>query len=209
MMGTIIEMSGKRYGRLTVIGFSHLYNEREAMWKCRCDCGAIFVSRGTDIRNGHTNSCGCYMKERATEGKTTHGHSQTKTHRIWLGINQRCYDPNHHKYEIYGGRGIKVCDRWRGAGKFENFLADMGECPDGFSIDRHPDNNGNYEPKNCRWATSKQQNRNRRDNKIIDVFGNKMTLAEACERYGVGYQCAYKRIKRGWSIEKTLMEPQK
>jgi len=134
---------------------------------CVCDCGSFGLIRTGNLRNGVTASCGCLKRENFLKAVVIHGHSRIKsngglrvsqTYTVWQGIHARCTNPKHIGYKNYGGRGISVCGRWD---KFENFLADMGEKPEGLSIDRK-DNDGNYEPRNCRWATRLEQRHNSR-----------------------------------------------
>ena len=146
--------------------------------------------------------------------RVKHGHARTWTqgkvspeYAAWNAMRQRCRDPNSNSYHHYGGRGISVCERWDTS--FANFFADMGERPSvKHSLDRYPNNNGNYEPGNCRWATRKQQHRNERRNTVVRFRGKRVALSEAAEMAGLSYQAVWRRINRlGWSIAKALSEP--
>lgn len=148
--------AGAVFNRLTVIGRD--WERARVHWICRCRCGSEVSVQSTDLRSGHTKSCGCHRADVSRMRETTHGQSKTATYDIWAGMIGRCTNPNDSVWEYYGGRGIKVCRRWR---KFENFFADMGERPTGRSLDRKNNDQG-YSPGNCHWATKKQQANNRR-----------------------------------------------
>lgn len=161
-----MDISENKYAKLTVIKFSHVDKKtRRTFWLCKCDCGNTKIVCGILLKNGNTRSCGCLR----TYPKT-HGMSGTTEHNIWRGITSRCKNRNNKDYHLYGGRGITVCDRWC---DFENFLADMGKRPSKlFSIDRI-NNDGNYEPSNCRWATAKEQKANSRHHLCFIKSSNK------------------------------------
>ena len=153
------DLSGQRYGRLTVVGDTGRRDDSgRVIWRCRCECGNERDAVGRDLTAGRTTSCGCKKSERAKTAATTHGAKGTPEYRSWQSMLTRCTNPKYHRWDRYGGRGITVCDRWQ---TFENFLADMGARPAGTSLDRFPNPDGNYEPGNCRWATRQQQRSNR------------------------------------------------
>lgn len=191
-----VERFGQRFGRLVVLPEPPEIRvspkgSRFAYMTVRCDCGTVFKTYLGRLTCSKVFSCGCLGRERSSERykarNTTHGLAGTKTYKIWKGIVSRCTVPSASGYYRYGARGIKVCERWR---KFENFIDDMGECPEGMSIDRI-DNNGDYAPENCKWASIVEQSRNRCSNVFVVVEGKRMTLSEMSERLGFSYRKLY------------------
>lgn len=176
-MPAAVDLSGQRFGRLVVLRPVGLNRRGQRLWLCRCDCGSRHKSNTSDLRSGNTRSCGCLHTDQRRRlcaelasrrgGNPIHGKCYTPEYHVWRMMKNRCFNPRVARYEIYGGRGITVCERWL---TFANFYADMGPRPEGvsaggralFSIERI-DNDGNYEPGNCVWATSQQQSLNKRE----------------------------------------------
>ncbi|MCK6499065.1 MAG: hypothetical protein L6Q38_06245 [Nitrospira sp.] len=186
------------FGRWTVITEGRSRANGKRFLLCLCACGTKREVYEFDLRSGKSKSCGC------AERPVKHGKTDTRTHRIWRAMKTRCHNKNSSGFHKYGARGIKVCDRWL---NFEDFLSDMGEAPLGMSIERK-NNNGNYEPGNCIWATPKQQARNNRRNVTIHFCGRTQCLSAWCEGLGIPYGAAKQRIKKlGWSVERALTTP--
>ncbi len=173
---------GQRFGRLVVVKAIGLNRHNKRMWRCQCACGAMTTVVAGKLNGGRTSSCGCLRRETAQRlgrKNRTHGHAPpgaaTRTYRTWKTMRERCRNPHHHAYAQYGGRGITVCDRWD---DFAQFLADMGERPLNTSIERI-DNDGNYEPSNCRWASAKDQMLNRRGTqRLVDLDDRPISLRD-------------------------------
>jgi hypothetical protein len=195
---------GMRFGRWLVTDVTA--DNSSGLCRCRCDCGSIRVVSVSTLLLGRSKSCGCRRAIVSSEFNATHRMSKTATYRIWKGIHNRCNNPNVNGYANYGGRGIRVCDRWRES--FEAFMADMGECPSSrHSIDRI-DVNGHYEPSNCRWATSREQSRNTRVNCHIAANGQTRLLVEWSEVSGLSVSLIWARINRlGWSPDRAVSTP--
>jgi len=213
-MGKFIDLTGRVFGKLTVLSYAGKNKWRQALFECECNCPlkTIVTINGNNLRGGATKSCGCLQRKaiantgrlRVTHGASKKGH-RTKEYRCWNHIKGRCYNPNVLEYKNYGARGITMCDDWFDS--FESFLADIGYAPGPeYSIERI-NNNGNYEPSNCKWATSREQASNRRNRKDSTLIGNK-TLTQVCREKDLPYQTIHQRIKKyGWSIEDAINIP--
>ena len=193
MMGKVIDLTGRRFGRLIVVKNAERGKFKELRLICLCDCGNIKNVGRSHLLSGDIKSCGCLLME----FKKTHGMSKSRTYKTWEQMKIRCLNKNNHRYYDYGGRGIAVCDRWM---TFENFYHDMGKRPKGKSIDRL-DNCGNYEPDNCSWATPKEQLRNTRKNHMVTYRGATKCLAEWAEELEIKYSTLAKRLSRGHKVE--------
>lgn len=206
-MVRVIDLTGQTFGRWTVVRRSSNCRHGSSRWLCQCECGGEDIIHGTVLRDGRSRSCGFFQSEITAGRSRKHGHSHSgkisSTYHSWSGMRNRCNNPNDIKYPDYGGRGIRVCKRWS---DFRNFLADMGERPPGTTIERKKVN-GNYEPSNCRWATAKQQARNRRSTRRIKANGTSRCTAEWSELSGINASTIAYRIKTGWNAGKALTTP--
>lgn len=196
---------GTRYSKLTIVRDLGLIN-KYTMIVVQCDCGNERAVRYSALRNGSTKSCGiCPQMTHGYAGKAVWGTIKQKTYQTWSGIIRRCANPNQTGFEHYGGRGIKVCDRWMES--FENFLTDMGEPPSKRHSIERVDVNGNYEPSNCIWAMPDVQARNKRNVRQIEFNGRTMTIADWARELGFGERMIWMRLSYGWSVERTLTTP--
>jgi hypothetical protein len=197
------DYTGQKYGRLTVLNFSHR-TKSGYYWNVRCECGKEKAVNISSLKDGSSASCGCLHTEqlaaRNIENKK-HGYWGSRTYASWCAMKGRCYTPTDKNYPNYGARGITVYAEWLDS--FDNFLRDMGERPPNTTLDRI-NNNGNYEPGNCAWSTPRQQARNRRSNTLIEFNGEVKTISEWAEGLGITPDAIGHRIKNGWPPEKAV-----
>jgi hypothetical protein len=197
--------AGERIGPFVLIK----KDKGDVIWARCIHCGKErFVRKSNAAR---AKSCGCKTRDILRAARTKHGHSRHRghpsgspTYETWHSMKLRCENPNHSNFEHYGAQGVKVCERWQ---KFENFLADMGERPMGKTLDRYPNQEGNYEPGNCRWADATEQANNRRSNRHLTHDGKTMTIAEWAREIGINVDTLWNRVHAGWTIERALTEP--
>lgn len=204
-MPQLKDLTGMRYGRLTVIERTENQGKR-VMWRCLCECGTEIVTRGYNLTSGGSQSCGCYNRERSSQHHTKHGESHTRLHREWRKIKQRCTNKNNTRWSDYGGRGICVCQEWMDSYEAFRDWALANGYRDDLTIERR-DVNGNYCPENCCWATNQEQQHNRRNNHYITYNGETHTITEWARIYNMSENGLVHRILRGWEIERALTTP--
>lgn len=198
-----VNLRGQKFGRWNIVdrvadinGYHH--------WLCKCDCGTEKEIDGYSLTRGMSTSCGCFKAENLSLLYKTHGQSRrTAEYNIWGGMIQRCTNEKNDSYPRYGGRGIKVCDRWAGENGFENFYFDMGPRPGPeYSLDRYPNNEtGDYGPENCRWATKKEQARNVRNNRWLEYNGVKMIMKDWADKWGITPAAIIRHLNKGESFD--------
>lgn len=200
-----VDLTGQRFGRLVAVRSAGKNKHGQSLWECICDCGNVKVTTIGGLRSGDAKSCGCWASEKTSAKNWKHGACGTPEHRAWNGMRSRCYDPNTEYYHRYGGRGIKVCDRWLES--FLNFLEDMGPRPSPLHTLDRVDNNRNYEPGNCRWATWEEQQNNRRTTRLLTHDGRTMSVAQWSRATGISESGIISRIQAGWSLSDALTTP--
>ncbi len=199
--GPLQDLAGKTFGRLTVRHYAGKQpTNRVKMWCCLCLCGTTRLVVTHDLCAGRTQSCGCYNRDVRDARNLTHGRSHTNVYRRWWNMLRRCNEPQNTNYAAYGGRGIRVCDRWH---DFANFYADMGDPPPGLTLERR-DPNGPYTPENCYWASRHAQVRNLRKNRWLSSQGLTMILADWARHLGIAQSTIRRRLKRGLPLEEVL-----
>lgn len=204
-MNKITLEKGQRFGRLTVVEEVKAVSASRR-YLCRCDCGISKIVGLSDIRHGKVSSCGCFRREVAVERFTTHGRTRDPVYRVWASMVERCNEPRCRAYPSYGGRGIQVCDRWL---KFENFIRDMGERPEGsvrYTVER-VNNDLGYSKDNCKWATYEEQANNKSANVRIEFNGRSLTFSQWCRELNISRSAMNHRFKAGWSVDEAFSTP--
>lgn len=201
------DITGQKFGRLTVVKRAGTKDNR-AMWLCRCECGNELIVEGHKLRSGNTKSCGCYQRDIARETQTKHNGSNSRLYGVWNGMVQRCTNKNNCSYKRYGARGIKVCDEWFDFGTFQEWALANGYNPNAkrneCTLDRI-NNNGNYQPDNCRWIDIKKQCQNTRRSHNITINGETHCMSEWARIFGIKRETIKDRILRlGWDEVKAV-----
>lgn len=207
-MKMIKDYTNEKYGRLTVIKFVERKNHK-TYWKCQCECGNEIILPIAYLTSGDTKSCGCLRKEICSIREKNKSFIKNKRlYRIWQDMKRRCYNKKRPAYRYYGAKGVKICNEWKIS--FKNFQewAITNGYKDNLTIDRI-NNNGNYEPNNCRWVTRKEQNNNMSTNHIVEYKGKKYTLAKLAETYNLNYNLIKSRIRYNWNINDIVEKPKK
>ena len=206
-MSRAIDITGQRFGKLIVIERVGTAQKGETLWKCKCDCGNEVVVRRTNLRTGHTRSCGCFHDECSKTNSLKHGMTGTRLNRIWKNMKDRCSKSAKGTWRgrNYADRGISVCEEWKDFQAFAKWAMENG-YQDNLTLDRI-DPNGNYEPNNCRWATTKEQANNKRTSRFVEYQGERYTVSELAETIGISKRTLITRLNNGWSVEDAISRP--
>lgn len=203
-----LNLAGKKFNYLSIVSFHSIKSYKsgqKTLWNAKCVCGKELIIHGSSVTKKIPQiSCGCIAHKALSERSKTHGMTDTRSYRIWQAMLNRCRNKNLYQFNNWGGRGIKVCERWL---SFDNFFRDMGCPPNGYSIDRI-NNDGNYEPDNCKWSSKKEQARNTSKNRIIEFNGEAKLLVDWADQLGIDQASLRERLDK-WSLEKALTTPKK
>lgn len=202
-MAKVKDLSGQRFGNLVVLQYfgrktTPGSTQPRTVWRCRCDCGSEKIVEGGNLKRGSTISCGCVRSAWLKE--ETHGQTNSGVYSVWAMMHRRCSNQDDKDFERYGGRGIKVCPEW---GDISRFVSDMGPRPVGLTLDRE-DNDGNYEPRNCRWASKSTQSNNTSSNRLLTKDGVTLTVSQWAVKIGVIRETLFARIRRGYTTDQIL-----
>lgn len=195
------DITGIKFGKVVALGRSVFIGVKNR-WVFECECGNKFSSRKHNVTSGETASCGCYAKEQRLKGVKTHGLSRTKFYRVWCSMRRRCNDPNVSEYKNYGGRGIKVCERWL---DFNNFYDDMySSYKEGLTLER-TDNEKGYCKENCKWITHKEQHSNKRTTRLVTLDGETLCFRDTCKKFRINEGIAYSKLRKGMSYKQIFI----
>lgn len=202
------DLTGKKFGNLLVIERAGSDRNKNALWKCKCDCGNEKIVVANRLRSGETRSCGCLRSIRTKETFKTHGHSKTRLYRVWAGMKTRCYNANSDNYKYYGGKGVTMCDEWKNNfSAFERWAIENGYNEDARSqectIDRI-DTSGDYSPQNCRWSNHVEQCNNQTSNKLLTYQNTTKTMSEWSKETGINYSTFRENVRRGRPVEEII-----
>jgi hypothetical protein len=201
------DLTGEVFYRLTVLAEAPRKAQcHSTRWLCRCECGTVKTYTSDQLRKGRVKSCGCLRSENLSMARRKHDESKTRLYKKWTGIITRCYNPKCKSYKNYGGRGITMCEEWRNSYEAFRDWALAHGFREGLQIDRI-DTNGNYCPSNCRWITSKQNQRNRTNNRLLTAFGVTQPMSVWCEEFDINEGTLRKRMKLKWTMEDALTVP--
>lgn len=202
-MAFIKDISGQQFSYLTVIGRNPVNtNNGKPRWNCVCVCGNNVTIASSNLISGSQKSCGCWRKENMSISRKTHGESKTPEYNAWVSMKKRCYNDTSENYINYGGRGIEVCERWKDS--YENFIEDMGHRPTNSHSLERKENNSNYGPDNCVWATPIDQANNRRSNTYFEYNGEKLTIAQLSRKTGISYDTLLNRLENRSTVEEAI-----
>jgi hypothetical protein len=207
-MSKFVDLTGQRFGRLTVLfrdDFIKKDGKKETAFICKCDCGKTIKILAYNLKSGHTQSCGCKSLENRIKARITHHHTGTRLYRIWRNMRTRCENPNDYHFKFYGERGIAVCNEWQTFEPFYEWAMTNGYC-DNLTIDRI-NNDGNYEPNNCRWVTQREQSNNTRKKRLLTYNGVTLSMADWAYIFDIRPISLAYRLNHGWSIDKALNTP--
>lgn len=199
-----IDLTGKRFGMLTVLSYSHTKNN-STYWLCRCDCGNTKTVLAGNLVGSRTKSCGCQQRKMAAEHNKSHGESKTRLYRIWKNMRNRCYNPKVRSYKDYGARGVRVCEEWKRYEAFRDWAISSG-YDDTLTIERI-DSSGMYEPSNCKWIPKPDQGKNTSRIRYIEHNGKRMSLADWSKELGGGPNLVTTRLQRGWPEQDAVSIP--
>jgi hypothetical protein len=203
-MGQFIDLTGQKFGRLTVLGYDGSHPSKGSVFLCQCDCGKVSKVKSTHLRRGATKSCGCLSAEKTTNRNTTHKQSNTRLYFVYRSMLNRCLNEKSNTYSYYGGRGIAVSEKWM---SFEGFFEDMGASyKAGLSLERR-DVNGGYNSDNCYWATDFIQRRNRTDNVYLTCRGETLIMKDWADRVRISHKLLWWRLRDGWEVDDAIFTP--